>query len=389
MKKKSFDKEKFKRVTLKILHVVGYICIGIVTLIAILLMIPINKENNTTALNSVSGNNIVKRAPTDWYSYGLDDQYSTMSFVTNPVSGDTIDRVYKFDFYDLSQAAHDYEAYMPDRFTGTGAFAFFHSIFFTYRPNVYFNPQAFGVLFCRNYDFGKLHFEYYDGVDTYVFNVGVLLINRTSDSTHGEGVKFNSATSSAGNNYVTIYEDKYVVCHNNVGNVDKAGWFANDVTLGTYTLGEWNKEIGSGGTNVQMNRSVQYCLSRAMDEWFNWDTDFRGMYMSRYGLNYAYRNGLEGTWDDAYTIGQQDGYNTGYEAGYSAGEVAGEQIGYNNGLEAANTHQGEVNTMLGVAFTGLGSILSMEVLPNITLGVLLFIPLVVVVIISVLRILKK
>ena len=65
----------------------------------------------------------------------------------------------------------------------------------------------------------------------------------------------------------------------------------------------------------------------------------------------------------------------------------------NNGLSSgSNSYVGDVSdvfTLISTAFTGILPILSITILPGITLGVLLFIPLVVVIIFTIIRILHK
>lgn len=87
-----------------------------------------------------------------------------------------------------------------------------------------------------------------------------------------------------------------------------------------------------------------------------------------------------------------DNYTNGYNAGYSRGESQGYQNGYNVGYdEGRASAQGIVNNpfdLLGNAFMAVASILDIRVLPGLSLGVLIFTPLVVTIIVVVVKMIK-
>lgn len=90
-----------------------------------------------------------------------------------------------------------------------------------------------------------------------------------------------------------------------------------------------------------------------------------------------------------------DEYESGYAIGYRSGEINGKREGYTEGLEVGKTMGGvDTNTYqafgyIGQTFESIGSILEIEVLPHITLGLCFSIPFVLVMIMVLFRMLKK
>lgn len=85
-----------------------------------------------------------------------------------------------------------------------------------------------------------------------------------------------------------------------------------------------------------------------------------------------------------------ESYETGYGNGYASGWVQGQQEGYEQGI---NSHtDGYTYTAFGYisqAFTAVGGILQLEVLPHITLGLCFSIPLVIVLIMTIFKLVRK
>lgn len=78
-----------------------------------------------------------------------------------------------------------------------------------------------------------------------------------------------------------------------------------------------------------------------------------------------------------YTEGQQVGIQQGYKNGFEDGENHGYKNGYNIGLnEGINTQDMGLLNLLTIVFSSFGTFLSFEILPNITLGGIVTIPLV-------------
>lgn len=80
---------------------------------------------------------------------------------------------------------------------------------------------------------------------------------------------------------------------------------------------------------------------------------------------------------NAYDLGWQGGYSTGYNTGYNEG--------YQTGSTGMSTNP---FNLIRNAFTAIADILNIHVLPNLTLGVLIFTPIIVAIIIVVVRFIR-
>lgn len=78
-------------------------------------------------------------------------------------------------------------------------------------------------------------------------------------------------------------------------------------------------------------------------------------------------------------------YNSGYEAGVRVGYNNGYSVGYQDGLDNNPTN---VFDMLASAFNSIASVLNIELLPNLPLGMLIFTPVIVTIIIVVVKMIK-
>lgn len=90
--------------------------------------------------------------------------------------------------------------------------------------------------------------------------------------------------------------------------------------------------------------------------WFQWDV----------GESVGYDNGYSIGYDEGQTEGESEGYDSGYNYGYN--------LGYNEGV-ATNTDFSFTGLLVQV-FNGMGSILTIEILPSITIGAIVAVPLV-------------
>lgn len=87
-----------------------------------------------------------------------------------------------------------------------------------------------------------------------------------------------------------------------------------------------------------------------------------------------------------YTTGDYwDGYYAGEEYGYQQGYYYGKSDGYQEGLDSQPT--GAFN-LITTAFNSIASILNIDILPNLSLGLLVFLPVVIVVIIVVVKMIR-
>ena len=125
----------------------------------------------------------------------------------------------------------------------------------------------------------------------------------------------------------------------------------------------------------------------------------RNSYSTEYyhGYNVGYQEAFD---EDEYNLGYNDGYDLGYDDGYDYGEFYGYNmgrhefgiffesqwrkaewfgyfnynLGYNDGL--AEKDVGGFGGLLTAVSSGLGSFLSVQLLPNITIGAIVAVPLV-------------
>lgn len=82
-------------------------------------------------------------------------------------------------------------------------------------------------------------------------------------------------------------------------------------------------------------------------------------------------------------------YGQGYNSGYSTGYNSGYQTGYQEGQAApSDQRQNSVFDLLTGAFNAIAGILNINILPGLTLGVLLFTPVIVTIIIVVVKMIK-
>jgi hypothetical protein len=94
----------------------------------------------------------------------------------------------------------------------------------------------------------------------------------------------------------------------------------------------------------------------------------------------------------SYTQGYDTGYDTGYFDGDSQGYLDGFEFGYESGFEDGfnelnNTASG-LFQILGSAFTAVGSIFNIMILPGITIGMLVFVPIIFALLLFIIKILR-
>ena len=93
----------------------------------------------------------------------------------------------------------------------------------------------------------------------------------------------------------------------------------------------------------------------------------------------------------SYKQGETAGYNSGHTAGWIEGQDAGYTAGYNAGLSYGNQQPETATafTYIEGAFNVVGSVMSLEVLPSITLGLIWSVPLVFVLIMTIFKLVRK
>lgn len=101
-------------------------------------------------------------------------------------------------------------------------------------------------------------------------------------------------------------------------------------------------------------------------------------------------NNMKFSYGSPFSTIANDEYKRGYTAGYNTGRVEGVQVGFEQGIHSGidgNTHNalGYVKQAFGV----VDNIMQLQVLPNITLGLVFSIPMVLVAIMVIFKIVKK
>ncbi len=104
------------------------------------------------------------------------------------------------------------------------------------------------------------------------------------------------------------------------------------------------------------------------------------------GYNNGYNNGYNVGYDDGYMDGKEYGinfgreywYEVGYEVGFGQGRIAGYDegysVGYSDGL--SETTDKNFGRLLGGLFTGIGAFLAINLLPGISIGAIIAVPIV-------------
>lgn len=106
--------------------------------------------------------------------------------------------------------------------------------------------------------------------------------------------------------------------------------------------------------------------------------------------NYTYEIYTGSNLADAKSQSYDNGYNNGQSVGYSNGYNNGFNDGYAQGQAGAGTQEtAHAFTYITQAFGAVSNILSIEVLPHVTLGVCFSIPLVIVLIMTIFKLVKK
>ncbi|HEY8363657.1 MAG TPA: hypothetical protein VIK77_12450 [Tissierellaceae bacterium] len=89
------------------------------------------------------------------------------------------------------------------------------------------------------------------------------------------------------------------------------------------------------------------------------------------GEQFGYNNGLA----DGFSEGWDEGYNAGKEKGYSEGYNIGYNEGYNTGI-IEQIDDKDFTNLLKSVFVGIGSFLGIKLLPGITIGAIIAVPIV-------------
>jgi hypothetical protein len=120
----------------------------------------------------------------------------------------------------------------------------------------------------------------------------------------------------------------------------------------------------TGAPNIPIEYLI-YGYNNELSPMYEWITSIKrvGFYG---GYNVGYQDGLDANDTQAY----QEGYNVGYQLG----QTEGYNTGYQAGVSGDNAVSSFINILTSI-FTGIGAIFSIELFPNITIGLFLLVPL--------------
>lgn len=119
-----------------------------------------------------------------------------------------------------------------------------------------------------------------------------------------------------------------------------------------------------------------------------------GSYMYEQGYNYGNQRGYDIGYNDGqqdgYEYGYEQGYDIGYDTGYDTGIIGGDpaiyEQGYNAGVASNSTKMG---TTIAAFFQAIGNVLSIKIFGDtITLGTLIFVPVVLGLLWAILKIIR-
>lgn len=119
-----------------------------------------------------------------------------------------------------------------------------------------------------------------------------------------------------------------------------------------------------------------------------------GAYMYEEGYDYGNQRGYDIGYNDGqqdgYEYGYEQGYDIGYDTGYDTGIIGGDpaiyEQGYNAGVKSNSTNMG---TTIAAFFQAIGNVLSIKIFGNtITLGTLIFVPVVLGLLWAILKIIR-
>lgn len=180
------------------------------------------------------------------------------------------------------------------------------------------------------------------------------------------------------------YDDYYIIENYSKNTSDGVFNYGNN-------LGSYNKEIDS-----TMISYFDYTNLYYENGDYKQDVNvIRGENVSFYNV-YFWINGANGDnvyvgYGNPYSDYYNQGYQTGYGNGYSQGFVNGQDIGYQNGVNSSGQTPQEATafTYIGNAFQVVSNVMSLEVLPHMTLGLVFSIPLVLVLIMTIFKLVRK
>ncbi len=96
---------------------------------------------------------------------------------------------------------------------------------------------------------------------------------------------------------------------------------------------------------------------------------------SETGYEHGYIVGYDEGWEEGNEIGYNGGYQEGHEAGYQEGHEAGYNIGYNAGINEQLDDK-DFTVLLKSVFLAIGTFLGINLIPGISIGAIISVPIV-------------
>lgn len=204
--------------------------------------------------------------------------------------------------------------------------------------------------------------------------------------------------TSHGNSQVTTFSYDGSVDISQIDFENYLNGFDLGVT-GGYYLGNADgstlpSNVGQYSSTMTNNQSVVFDYTNLTYNIYNEDyrqqwpiTLVRGNQQAYYNFGVAIHS--DNVIDIGYGRPLYDIYKSGYASGYGNGYTAGRTDYYGSGYINTGNATTTAFDYIGNAFTAVGGIMSLEVLPNISLGLCFSIPLVLILIMTIFKLVKK
>lgn len=209
-------------------------------------------------------------------------------------------------------------------------------------------------------------------------------LNALGEPIYGKYVPFESSIGSSYSNgqnrvYISL-ENKtgyqYLVYYDFSPSSSPPNYYYRQYDYENNIIGVNNLTIGISNNVLNQlplfNRTKSIVVSTPYFSGFH---GFSGLYLKQLSEDTSY--------NDGYTIGYVDGHIDGEDIGYDIGYADGYDFGFDLGIE-----QGELATPFSLirgAFVGIGGILDIQIFPNISLGAIMFIPLMISIIFAIMK----
>lgn len=243
-------------------------------------------------------------------------------------------------------------------------------------------------------------FEYFL-VTRYYMGIGQGVLDRSANSMRIEEILIEDNSTifyvrmtlgkAAVNNYYSGIESF-------LENIEE--FFVNDSAFYVWVMYEdVAGQAYNAGYNDGWNSGYEYGRDEGLDIGY-----FNG-YEDGYNSGYenGFENGIEAGYDEGYINGRDDGYNNGYnvgyndgiDAGYNEGYEKGKEDGFEEGFNASREHWYNVGYQVGYnkglneqiadrdfshllrsAFVAIGTFLGINLLPGISIGAIIAVPIV-------------